>query len=132
MFGCPTFFGTPQQLFEVAATVKQIADKLADKHPHLTGSLSHSKFSLRVAAPSEATLMRLGKAAASLHDNPNTIGLDVDANAFFAVKTLDDMQMLLAEMDTGIDTHKSLGLAPNTTSPGALTVIILTYPKGVF
>jgi hypothetical protein len=67
-----------------------------------------------------------------LYDKPNTIGLDVDANAFFAVKTLDDMRMLLAEMDTGIDTRKLLGLAPNTAALGPLAVTILTYPKGVF
>lgn len=120
--GCLTIFGRPRELLQALMCVK----KMTAKAPG-----TDAKCSLRVAAPTVTTLACLCNAAAKLSTNLNTIGVDVQANAFFAVKSASDMEMLLAEMDSTIGTHKTLGVAP-TAAAGPLTVHTLSYPKGVF
>jgi hypothetical protein len=67
-------------------------------------------------------LSKLLSAITKCEDNPFTLGLDVSANAFFAVKTLADMKLLL---------HHASG-EQQASSLDGIRLVTLTYPRGVF
>jgi hypothetical protein len=107
---CPTFFGTFKQLHVVLGLFP--CDLCCGE----------KRCALRVGAPTSGTLSTLLSAITKCKDNPSTLGLDVSANAFFAVKTLADMKLVL---------HHASGEQPASSLDG-IRLVTLTYPKGVF
>ena len=89
-----------------------------------TGDSSLKWCSLRVCAPSSETLDSLVKAVGACKDNPNTLGVDVRSKAFFAVKSVSDMKLLLAAIIDGGDRVENGDVVP--------TLVVLQYPKGIF
>ncbi len=90
---CATFFGSFQQLNEA---LRMIPDNLIS-NKHASGK-SGKSCALRVCAPRDENLLRLLAATQHCQDNPGTLGVDIDANAYFAVKTIGDMKILLSRL----------------------------------
>jgi hypothetical protein len=107
---CPTFFGSFRQLNEV---LRMVASERGGK-----------RCSLRVCAPRDDNLLRLLAATQHCQDNPGILGVDIDANAYFAVKTIGDMKILLSRLASNDST--------DLTAQPRIEVVELTYPKGVF
>ncbi len=116
---CPTVYGNLQK---IQAFLNVIPEEMM--RPVVTGNSSFISCSLKVCAPSSETLDRLVKATGACKDNPNTLGVDVRSNAFFAVKSVSDMRLLLAAMIDGGGSVDNGDVVP--------TLFILGYPKGVF
>lgn len=81
--GAPTFSGSYSSLYGVMELLESL------------GHLDCDVFSLRITAPSSSTLNNLINAVSSCEKHPSTLGLDEDANAFYAIKTKEDMLRLL-------------------------------------
>jgi hypothetical protein len=119
--GCPTIVGTLEQVKNALNLFPEelIAanwDRMSDKN------VECKRCSLRITAPSTATLDRLCKAVQACRDNPNTLGVDFRTKAFYAVKTVSDMKLLLDDLTK--DTSGQTG----TT----MTLVGLHQPKDVF
>lgn len=111
-------------------------------HPTIIGSFSNvlnflsalnfssthnnsNALSLRVTAPSQDTLQKVIDATWSCKDNPGTLGCDFNSNAYFAVKSKDDMVRILQVLATGdriIDRNEK----------PLFKLIQLHNPKGIF
>jgi hypothetical protein len=117
--GCPTFFGSFQQLNEALRMIPDHLISLGD-----ASAIGGKRCSLRVCAPRDENLLRLLAATQHCQDNPGTLGVDIDANAYFAVKTIGDMKILLS--------HLASNNSTDLTAQPRVQVVELTYPKGVF
>ncbi len=119
---CPTIIGNLQQ---IQAFLSVVPEKMMQTHrSRSTGDSSTKWCSLRVCAPSSKTLDRLFKAVGACQANPNTLGVDVRSKAFFAVKSVSDMKLLLAAMIDGGGSVENGDVVP--------TLVILEQPKGIF
>lgn len=104
---CPTIVGTLQQ---IRAFLSVIPEKMMKS---CSGGDASAKWcSLRVCAPSSETTDRLLKAVGACQDNPNTLGVDVRSKAFFAVKSVNDMKLLLAAMINGGGSIDTVDVVP--------------------
>jgi len=121
---CPTITGTSTQLKVALDKIKE--DCIETYARSQAGAGEYKRCSLRVAAPSATTMDRLIAACHQCQDNPGTVGVDVCANAFYAVKTVRDMKTILAVMS-------SSAIGPSQSTLTSLEVFDLEYPKkGVF
>ena len=127
--GCPTISGTTVQ---IRNALNMLPEGILETYScRLSASQQECKrCSLRIEAPQPRTLDSLCTALQVCRDNPNTIGVDFGTKAFFAVKTVRDMKLLLEALTAG-----SSALA-NSEQDGsekpAITLVGLSYPKGVF
>lgn len=122
---CPTFTGTFQQL-EKALSL--LPEDLISSYAQRLGSEKGKQVkrcALRVCAPRETTLASLTMACHKCQDHPGTLGVDMKSKAFFAVKSVRDMKIMLSHLSRQ---HSTLDLQ----SDRRLKVLDLTYPKGVF
>ena len=78
---CPTFNGTAAQLLAAL----NIITTLAGQGP---GFSSPTRCALRIAAPSEHSLTKVLATLPFLLENPLTLGVDIETNAYFAVKSI--------------------------------------------
>ena len=112
---CPTFNGTAAQLLAALNIIKGLTKDYMDPP---------TRCAVRFAAPSPQTLTQLLASLKFLPENPLTLGVDIQANAYFAVKSISDIEVLLERM-SGIT-------ASGTCASGSLKLISLNYPKGTF
>ena len=101
----PTFKGRPDKLLIALDSM----EKLKSKYSNAEGKEELSVCSLHVRAPSSETLDKLIRASFSCVQNPGTIGVVWNINAFIAVKTVDDMRLLLKNMKE----PRPSGFSPN-------------------
>mmetsp|Transcript_14229 Transcript_14229/g.20395 ORF Transcript_14229/g.20395 Transcript_14229/m.20395 type:complete len:401 (-) Transcript_14229:1051-2253(-) len=107
---CPTLFGSAEKLKTALDAILQIDSSI--------------KFcSLRIAAPSPQTLEKLTRACQRCVDNPGTLGVQFESNAFFVVKSIRDIKIML-DILSGNESY-----SPNTD---VLEIVHLKYPKGIF
>jgi hypothetical protein len=121
--GCPTFTGSFAQLHATMSLMPEEIISVYDSRLSSAETRGQCKrWSLRVCAPSAATLERLAAACRQCRENPGTLGVSFDSNAYFAVKTIADMKVMLEYLASG------------TPCPATFEfkLIELTYPKGVF
>jgi hypothetical protein len=78
---CPTFNGTAAQLLAAL----NIITTLAGQGP---GFSSPTRCALRIAAPSEHSLTKVLATLPFLLENPLTLGVYIETNAYFAVKSI--------------------------------------------
>jgi hypothetical protein len=90
-------------------------------------AIEFDRVALRIAAPSVDALQKAIDASWACESNPGSIGVDLEANAYFAVKKKDDMISLLKYL--AAEGNNSLR-APHKAEDFKL--VQLTYPKGVF
>ena len=107
---CPTLFGSAEKLKTALNAVLQIESSI-------------KLCSLRIAAPSPQTLEKLTRACQRCVDSPGTLGVQFESNAFFAVKTIRDIKIML-DILSGNESY-----SPNTN---VLEIVHLKYPKGIF
>ena len=81
-----------------------------------------------MTAPVPSTLRTLIEATGSCEDNPNTLGVDFDANAYFCIKNMKDM-MLMLEALCNTSAHSSHAHRVPSTS---LRLFDLNQPTGIF
>jgi len=121
---CPTITGTIHQIQAVLGGIPE--EMMLTYFDHWSTEISSFNWcSLRVCAPRPDTLNRLVRAAKACEDNPNTLGVDVRSKAFFAVKTVKDMKLLLGGMING-------GGVADDAADEVPTLVILGQPRGVF
>eukprot|EP00985_Skeletonema_marinoi_P000911 scaffold368_cov137-Skeletonema_marinoi.AAC.2 len=119
---CPTITGT---LPQIQAVLSVIPEDMMETYSGSAGNSALKWCSLRVSAPCVETLDRLVRAVGACQDNPDTLGVDVRSKAFFAVKSVSDMKLLLAAMiNGGSDGEDGADKVP--------TLLILEQPKGIF
>jgi hypothetical protein len=121
---CPTITGTLKQILDFINLLPVEMMQTYSDH-RSTGDSSFKWCSLRVSAPRPETLDRLVRATKACEDNPNTLGVDVRSKAYFAVKTLTDMKLLLGAMINGVG-------VVDDSADNEPTLFILNQPKGVF
>jgi len=125
---CPTFKGTPQQLENA---LSKLPENLISNYEQRLGrpgqGQSFKRCALRVCAPSERALERLVTACHKCQDHPGTLGVNIGSNAFFAVKTVSDMKVILSHLARSAPSEQC-----RATLDRPLKVYDLTYPKGVF
>jgi hypothetical protein len=85
---CPTFFGSFQKLNDTLRLFPESEIAKDDK--------GNTRCALRVCAPSGENLLRLIAATRHCKESPGTLGVDVEANAYFVVKTVQDMKIMLS------------------------------------
>ena len=112
---CPTFFGTFEQLRHALSLIP-----IQAVHEDRQG---RKRCSLRVCAPNHNTLQHLIASTHHCQDNPGTFGVDIATNAYFAVKSVSDMKLMLSYL---------AGNACPEPPKHPTKVTDLTYPKGVF
>lgn len=109
--GCPTLFGSFRQLCDALLLIPEaVIDKCC---------------SLRICAPSPDTLSKILTALGLCKDHPGSLGVDIEANAFYAVKTTNDMKKVLS----------ALSLSNNVRAPSDHPCKIFDLscgPSGVF
>ncbi|KAK3236131.1 hypothetical protein CYMTET_53708 [Cymbomonas tetramitiformis] len=125
---CPTFFGNAAQLSAVLQVFPEslMCDTLVSPTFHV--NRKGARCALRVCAPTSESLTWLMSAVTKCIDNPLTLGLDISANAYFAVKTVPDMKLLLADLASSIAEARAMG----SSLLQSIKIIELNYPKGVF
>jgi len=120
---CPTFIGTWDQLYKALGSVP--SRLLIDNGQYC---------SLQVTEPSLETLEHLVHASYACVANPGTLGVDFGSNAFYAVKTVADMKLLLASLLS----HSTPPIANLPEEKGVMTgterfhLHIVRYPRKVF
>jgi len=119
---CPTITGT---LPQIQAVLSVIPEEWMQTYSKSTRDSALKWCSLRVCAPRVETLDRLAIAVGACKNNPNTLGVDVRSKAFFAVKSVNDMKLLLAAMING-------GGVGEDSADKVPTLLILEQPKGIF
>jgi hypothetical protein len=85
---CPTFFGSFQELNDTLRLFPESEIAKDDK--------GNTRCALRVCAPNGTNLLRVIAATQHCQENPRTLGVDVEANAYFVVKTVHDMKIMLS------------------------------------
>jgi hypothetical protein len=111
---CPTFTGSFKQL-------KDTLDRCLGIY-WTSFSTECKRCSLRIKAPTSDTTVRLIDACRHCADNPNSLGADFRVNALYAIKTVNDMKILLSHLVS--DGSKAV--------LGSFKLVELTQPTGVF
>lgn len=121
--GCPTIAGTWKQIKDA---LNMLSDQWIETYSsRFSGDKKECKrCSMRLTAPTTETLDRLVSAVQVCRENPGTLGVDLKTKAFFAVKTVNDMKLLLEAV---VSNERTTG---ENVAP--LTLAALNYPKGVF
>lgn len=115
---CPTFTGSFKQLKDTLDILIEIGIPTY----RTSSSTECKRCSLRIKAPTSDTTSRIIDACRHCADNPNSLGADFRVNALYAIKTVNDMKILLSHLVS--DGSKAV--------PGSFKLVELTQPKGVF
>jgi hypothetical protein len=119
---CPTFTGSFKQLKD---TLDLLNEEYLSIYQDRFSSKKYNSCSLRITAPTHDTMSRLIAACHHCTDNPDSLGADFGYNAMYAIKTVNDMKILLSHLADG-----SKAVSGRVT--GSFKLVELSKPKGVF
>ena len=121
----PTFSGS----YEGLSNLLQVFDCMAkDPKVGARGPNNIEKISLRVTAPVPSTLRTLIEATGSCADNPNTLGVDFDANAYFCINNMKDMMLMLEALCKTSEHSSHARRVPSAS----FRLFDLDHPIGIF
>ena len=127
-----TITGSPQQ---IKNALSKIAGLLYRTVSSSQGERKQKRrCSLRIGSPSIEQLNQVIRAVDKCKHNPGTIGFDARTCCIYAVKTSEDMEIVLNELcmfNKMLSKPKQKGDEEVETSR-SLRLVQLTYPKGVF